>query len=247
MTKLNPEEFPEGGATLYRMQSGSPDGSLGIHWTRNEDIASSSGLGGTGDDRFVHRATVQKDQIIPRSTWMADKIRRQVKDPGDGKVRENPSQWGLDIEQEVRLRPGTQVSDHSVTHAGSMDYRNSGRQPVIEHGGSGNFINLEAHAVPGTQQARDLGQFQGSLPHVQMSMLEAIEERPPAGSPRSASGRTLGYVAGMDVTGEGDWEDNLDRNYDEGRHVAESQGVADGAWRNMGDESLEQPLRNLRN
>ena len=225
--------------TLYRMQGGSPDGTLGLSWTRDQNVASGTGLGGRGE-RNVHSATVRKDQTISEGTWKGDNIRRQFTDPSSGKTHTNPTQWGLPMEQELRLRPGAEVTDHRVAsvdqESGRMsDFSPSGRTPTIEHGGQGNFINLAQHAVPGTKQHKDMWDFQGAQPHVQMSMLESIQDRD--------TGKEIGLRAPMQDTSAG-WGADIDQWFDETDAWAKSQGST--RWTSMGDKPLERPLGELR-
>ena len=163
---------PTEGTTVYRMQSGDPEGSLGIHWTTDPNVAHHTGLGGSGDDRTVHRGTIDPEQVISQGEWMGNNIRSYHRE--DGKVKAHPTQWGLDMEAELRLRPGTTVRDHAVSAAGAHEYTPTGREPTIEARGNYDYLDLSHHAVQGTPEAARLHDLQYTLPHVQQTMFDNV-------------------------------------------------------------------------
>jgi hypothetical protein len=188
MAKNPPESM-----TVYRMQKGDPGGSLGIHWSTDENVSHYTGLGGSGDDRFVHRATVSRDQVITEGEWKGGNIRSHYTD-SEGKFKTGKSQWGLDMEAEVRLRPGATVRDHAVAPAGVHEYEPTGREPTIESRGNNNYVDLVHHAVHGTPEFRRLDDEQAILPHVQQTMFDnvhAIENQ--------QTGRHIGYTPKWDL------------------------------------------------
>lgn len=170
MAKNPPESM-----TVYRMQGGDPSGSLGIHWSTDQNVAHYTGLGGAGDDRTVHRATVKRDQLISQGEWMNSSMPVRTYHTDDaGKVVEHPSQWGLGSEAEVRLRPGATVTDHATAPQGVHDYTPTGREPTIEARGSFDFMDLVHHAVQGTPEAARLDDLQSVLPHVQQVLFDKV-------------------------------------------------------------------------
>lgn len=167
----NPEEFEGDTVTLYRGQGGDGE-TLGIHWTTDPTMMIEHG------GYTVHRVDAPRSAILPRKEWfdrgvsekreLTDSLRRQ------GVAEWSPTQWGLDIEQEVRLRPGAVVSNHATGEyqPDTYDYKwtSTGRSPVIDVGPGDKYKNLAHSAVQGTPQAESLHRYQQSLPHVQPAL-----------------------------------------------------------------------------
>jgi len=168
----NPEEFEGDTVRLYRGQGGDGE-TLGIHWTTDPYMVIEH------EDYTVHSVDAPRSAILPRTEWFDRRISmddRYDYEKEEGKdFNWSPTQWGFDIEQEVRLRPGAVVKNHSV---GERDpetfkftaWKPTGRSPVIDINPNDNYKNLAYSAVQGTPQAESLHRFQQSLPHEQPSL-----------------------------------------------------------------------------
>lgn len=220
--------------TVFRMQGGSPSGSLGIHWTTDPNVAHHTGLGGQGE-RHVHRGIVSRDQVMTEGQWVGNNIRSFQHTPGG--ITTAKSQWGLPSEAEVRLRPGSTVREHAVAPAGVHEYAPSGATPTIEARGNRDYIDLAHHAVQGTPEARRLHDIQGALPHVQQSMFDAVHER--------STGRELGHVPKWEYM-EGDFNATLDQHSANLEHVVRNQGADYDKWDLKITSGSEPPLSDLR-
>lgn len=179
---------PPENVTLYRMQGGDPSGSLGIHWTTDQNVAHYTGL--SGGEGHVHRATVNRRDIIFQGEWMGRNI-RSVHDPRPESFKTGPTQWGLDMEAEVRLRPGATVREHAVAPKGTHEYEPTGREPTIESRGTYEYADLAHSAVQGTPEAERLHSLQGRLPHIQQALFDPVH----AGD----EGKHIGYTPKWDV------------------------------------------------
>lgn len=205
--------------TVFRMQGGDPSGSVGIHWTTDPNVAHHTGLGGQGD-KFVHRGIVSRDQVLTEGQWVGHNIRSFTRDPKGG-ITAGKSQWGLSSEAEVRLRPGSTVSEHALAPAGVHEYTPTGRQPTVEARGHRDYIDLAHHAVQGTPEAERLHNIQGALPHIQQSMFDAVHER--------STGRELGHIPKWEYM-EGDFNATLEQHSANLEHVVRSQGADYDKW-----------------
>jgi hypothetical protein len=221
-SNLRKEQFkqlaknPTGNTTVYRMQSGSDD-SLGLHWTTDPNVAHHTGLGGAGDDRTVHRAVISPEQTISQGEWKGGNIRSHRTD-SQGNFSTGKSQWGLDMEAEVRLRPGTTVRDHAVAPAGVHEWTPTGREPTIEARGHFDYVDLAHHAVQGTPEASRLHSEQGKLPHIQQAMFDTVIE--------DKTERVLGHIPKMNLL-PGDFSQRIDQTMADADQVARAAGHAD--------------------
>jgi hypothetical protein len=237
--KLRKEQFqklaknPTPNTTIYRMQGG-PGDSLGVHWTTDQNVAHYTGLGGSDEERTVHRAVVDPDQIISQGEWMGGNIRSHYTDNGEFKT--GKSQWGFDNEAEVRLRPGTTVRDHAIAPQGVHDYTPTGREPTIEARGSLDYVDLAHHAVQGTPEANRLHQEQGKLPHIQQALFDPV-----VANEGERSGQTIGYTPkwGLIRGGMGSLSEAIDFSTNDVERIGKGAGL--GEW-GASTESAHEPL-----
>jgi hypothetical protein len=240
-SKLRKQQFqnlakrPTDNMTVYRMQGGSGD-SLGIHWTTDQNVAHYTGLGGGAGEteRTVHRATVDRSQIISQSEWKGGNIRSHHTD-SKGNFKTGTSQWGFDTEAEIRLRPGSTVREHAVAPQGTHEYESTGREPTIEHRGM-DYVDLAHHAVQGTPEAERLHMKQQALPHVQQSMLDPVESYDNPGHPIGYTPK-LGLHGGSVMKQIGAATRDVDR-------ISKAAGLGeDGAFVSSAHEPLLSELR----
>jgi hypothetical protein len=233
MAKNPPEEM-----TVYRIQGGDPTGSLGLHWSTDPNVAHHTGLGGAGE-RTVHRAIVSRRDIISQGEWVhGDMPVRGYEgtDEAGAPTHIHHPQWGLDMEAEVRLRPGATVREHATAPAGVHEYTPTGREPTIEARGNWEHINLAHHAVQGTEEAERLHNLQHALPHVQQTMFDEVQHR--------ESGEVLGYTPKLDINAQGDWHQHMDDYVESVRQIEKSHGL--GEFEATGMNMREPPLSELR-
>jgi hypothetical protein len=240
-SRLRKEQFqklaknPTDNMTVYRMQGGAGD-SLGIHWTTDQNVAHYTGLGGGAGEteRTVHRATVDRSQIISRSEWMGGNIRSHYTDKGEFKT--GTSQWGFDNEAEVRLRPGATVRDHATAAQGVHDYTPSGREPTIEHRGA-EYVDLAHHAVQGTPEAERLHMQQQRLPHIQQAMFDPVQSY-------DNPGHDIGYTPKLDLWPGGSAMQQIGAASRDVDRISEAAGLGeDGAFVNSARQPLLSELR----
>jgi hypothetical protein len=239
--RLQKEQFkalaknPTDDVTLYRLQAGDGD-SLGIHWSTDPGVAHHTGLGRRDQVNTVHRATASKGDIIREGEWKGRNIRSYAK---DDPTASNPhkSQWGLDSEAEVRLRPGATVRDHATAPAGDEStYTPSGREPTIEDRGSWNHIDIAHAAVQGTPEANRLHSIQGGLGHKQQSMFDTVHE--------DGTDRLLGHIPKMNLL-PGSIGERIDQTMADSASVARAAGHAD-EWSHNVETGREPMLSELR-
>src|SRR6056300_964965 len=191
----NPEEFDGDTVRLYR--GGVEDGdTLGIHWTTDPTMVIQK------KGYKIHSVDAPRDAILPRTEWFDRSISRDSRWPHEKEEGKDfawsPTQWGFDIEQEVRLRPGAVVQNHAIgeydpPESSEITWKPTGRSPVIDVNPEDNYKNLAHAAVQGTPQAESLHKFQQSLPHA----LPPLPFEYESGNPQSEfvdpiSGKSMG-------------------------------------------------------
>jgi hypothetical protein len=221
---------PTDNMTVFRMQTG-PGDSLGVHWTTDENVAHYTGLGGREEDRQVHRGVVDRSQVITQGEWMGGNIRSHHTDR-NGEFQTGKSQWGLDMEAEVRLRPGSTVREHAVAPQGTHEYAPTGREPTVEARGHHDYVDLAHHAVQGTAEAERLHMKQQALPHIQQAMFDPVVN--------NATDETIGYTPKWDlIRGGKSLSEAIDFSTNDVERIGKSAGL--GEWE-AGTNRAHEPL-----
>ena len=235
----NPEEFEGDTVTLYRGQGGDGE-TLGIHWTTDPSMMIEHG------GYTVHRVDAPRSAILPRTEWFDRRVSLQralsYQEKKEGVTEAwSPTQWGFDIEQEVRLRPGAVVFNHATGEyqPDSYDYKwnSTGRSPVIDINPEDKYKNLAHSAVQGTPQAESLHRYQQSLPHVQPPLpFEEDEFYDPI------TNKSMGHVPSFDDDYDKNWD--IEHNRVENELIAKHGKMVDVRTRGIGETV---PLSNLTN